>query len=309
MYFVVSLFWLAAMSAFSPRLRLVGSAGPCDGRRPRHRTYLRLFRTNSLRDCSPLKILNTITKGPLARRAVDAGVAQATEREEEAHPLHPEARPAKRSVTGNQQRVLVVYILDTSPSEADHQKEIFAALQESTAEMKTDPVTAHCTEVCVVEFNTEAVVSPFVSVADLVPVPKLPVGGGTHLGYATAKALDVIDARTAELRTEGVQVKRKLLIILSDFCTQDSLGILTERLHPAEKDGNFAVLPIGVGQVNTDVMSSFSSKRRGQLLREENGSPNYKSLFNWIKLVVGLFSRSQPGESVETPSTRGWSRL
>jgi uncharacterized protein YegL len=315
MFRIHSHFGYSVMSVISPHSRIPGllaTGWKCTGPRSRSRFSSgchRLSRMVAPYDRPPLNVENAITQGPLARRSGCAVVTQVTERGEVELPLNPETRPAKRSETGNQQRVLVLYVLDTSPSEADHQKEIFASLRESTGEMKADPVTAHCTEVCVVEFNTDVVVSPFVSVADFTPLPKLPVGGGTHLGHATAKALDAIEARTAELRKEGVQVKRKLMIILSDFCTQDSLGVLTERLHPAEKDGNFAVLPVGVGQVNLDVMNSFSSKRRGQLLREENGTPNYKALFNWIKLVVGLFSRSQPGESVETPSTRAWTRL
>lgn len=222
----------------------------------------------------------------------------------------PEPQPAPVRKAGYQPRVPVVFVLDKSPSEALHQEEIYSAFGAAVAEMKQDPVTANCGEVCVVEFNTEAVVSRFTAIAGFTPAQLLPVQGGTNLGLATERALDALDARIAELRGEGAPIKRKLMIVLSDFCTYDSLEVLARRLHPAEtKDKDFAVLPIGVGQVNTDVMNAFSSKRKGQFLRNENGVPDYKSLFSWIKLVIGAFSRSRPNERVELPPTDGWHQM
>lgn len=310
--FAVSLFWLAAMPAVSPLIRV---AGLPDWRHARGSSRhwlpfgcLRLVRPATSRDRPPLTIFNVVTKGPLARPVSVGTSSRALEGGESSLP-RAEARPAPTQRVGRQLRVLVVFVLDKSPSEALHQEEIYSAMRTAVAEMKLDPVTASSAEVCVVEFNTEAVASRFVAIADYAPAELLPVGGGTHLGLAVTRTLDVIEARQADLRAEGVQVKRTLVVVLSDFVTQDSLDVLN-RLHRAEAaDKNFAVLPVGVGGVNTDVMNAFSSKRSGQLLRSEGGTPHYKALFTWIKLVVGVFSRSRPDDSVDLPPTDGWQRL
>lgn len=161
-----------------------------------------------------------------------------------------------------------------------------------------------------VEFNSIAVASPFTPVAEYDPKPLLEVGGGTNLGLAMTRALDLLEARLAELRTSGVPVKRILLIVLSDFQSHDSLSVLADRLHPLERaNKNLAVLPIGFGDVNAEVMNTFSSKRQGLLLNSEGGVPCYKPLFDWIDAVVGVFSRSRPDEAVDLPPTDGWRRL
>lgn len=310
--FVVSLFWLAAVSAVSPLLRVVGLPDRGNTRgSPRHRPpfgSLRLFRPAALRDRPPLRIFNVVTKGPLARPISTSPPSRGLESGESPAP-RTEARPAPALRAGQQPRVLVVFVLDKSQSEALHQEDIYAAMRTAVAEMKLDPVTASSAEVCVVEFNTEAVASRFVAVADFAPAELIPVGGGTHLGLAVTRTLDVIETRQAELRAEGVQVNRTLVVTLSDFDTQGSLDVLS-RLHRTETtDKNFAVLPVGVGAVNTDVMKAFSSKRRGQLLRSEGSAPDYQALFTWIKLVIGVFSRSRPDEAVDLPPTDGWRRL
>lgn len=310
--FVVSLFWLSAVSAVSPLLRVadlpaLGSA--CGNNRSRFRTpfrRLRLFRTSLPSGRPPLTIFNVVTQGPLARPA-SAGAPSRVAEGESPRP-RAEVRPAPAPRAGQHPRVPIVFVLDKSPSEALHQEEIYAAMRAAVAEMRLDPVTASCVEVCFVEFNSQAVASRFVAIADAAPTELLPVQGGTYLGLATAKTLDVTEARLAELRAEGVLVKRTLVVILSDFVTQDSLDVLSRLRATETADKNFAVLPVGVGEVNTDVMNAFSSKRRGQLLRTEGGVPEYKAFFNWIKLVVGLMSRTGPEAEVALPPTDEWRR-
>lgn len=308
--FVVSLCWLGVVSAVSPFLRVVGlHAAGCAGRRPRP-GRLRMFRSATPHDRPPLRIFNVVTKGPLARPAPNGVGIPGAERNEAALPSRAEARPSPARSGGHQPVVPALMVFDKSPSVLIELPIMYRVYGEMIRKMQKDPVVASCGEIGVVEFNAVAVASPFTPVAEFDPKPILEVADWTNLGLAMTRGLDLLEARLAELRTHGVPVKRILLIVLSDFQSHDSLSVLADRLHPLERaNKNLAVLPIGFGTVNAEVMNAFSSKRQGLLLKSEGGVPCYKPLFDWIDGVIGLFSRSRPDEAVDLPPTDGWRRL
>lgn len=307
MFFVASLCVLGLVSALPPRLRLVTPGVPDAGAPPRL-PRLCLFRPSGPHDRPPLNVFNAITKGPLAKAVSVTAPAAASG--EGVRPPNTDARPAPSMPAGHQPLVPTLCVFDKSPSVLTSLPLMYQVYGDTVRKMQKDPVVANCTEFSCVEFNSDAVASPFTPVAEYNPKPLLEVAGGTNLGLATARALDVLEARLAELRTRGVPVKRILVIVLSDFQSFDSLAVLAERLHPLEqRNKNLAVLPIGFGDVNAEVMNTFSSKRQGLLLKSEGGVPCYKPLFDWIDGVIGVFSRSHPDEAVDLPPTDGWRQL
>lgn len=204
---------------------------------------------------------------------------------------------------GHQMRVPTLVLIDESPSEQMHLEELFLAADATASVMKEDPVVAVTAHVALGEFNSRVVISDFVPAADFNPKPNLGIGGDTRLGLALEESMNALDRYVAELRSQGIPVGRKLLIVLTDAMSRDSVDAAFARIHKAEDDG-LCVLPVGVGMVDRSVLDRMSSRRPGAVLKDRN----YRALFQWIARTVKEFSYScsRPQEKVILPPADGW---
>lgn len=305
--FVFSLCCLGLVSAFSPRLRLVGPRTPgagCPWLRFRHLSSgrLRVFRPAMPQDCPPLKVFNVITKNPPPKPAPAAdGPPKSAPAAQNSSAVKPNPDARSRRAGGFQFRFLLQLLLDTSESERAYQDVINAGVRGVVTALGSDPLVGNSVEIQVIAFHSRVASTPFVPLADYVHAPLMPVGGGTCLGLALGSALDSLKARLAELRTLGVPVNQRLMVVLTDGHTFDSLQVVPERVRPAEKDELLHVLPVGVGDVNVAVMESLSSRHKPIYLRSEGGAPDYDGLFRWLKKVIRVYTASGPGTNPDLP--------
>jgi uncharacterized protein YegL len=181
--------------------------------------------------------------------------------------------------------------------------ELYLALDAAASVQKEDPVVQVTAHVAVGEFNSRVVISDFVPAGDFHPKPLLDIGGDTRLGLALEESLNALDRYVADLRSQGIPVGKKLLIVLTDGMSRDSVDAAIARIHKAEQDG-LCVLPVGVGMVDRAVLDRISSRRPGAVLKDRN----YRSLFLWIARTVKVFSYScsRPQDKISFPPTDGW---
>src|SRR5438552_1535410 len=110
-----------------------------------------------------------------------------------------------------------VLLLDTSGS---MQGAPIAALNEGLRTFKDDlaqdPLASRRVEVAVVTFNNDVTVVEDFTTADNFQAPTLTASGQTHMGTGINKALDLLQARKAQYRANGIAYYRPWVFLITD---------------------------------------------------------------------------------------------
>ncbi len=192
-----------------------------------------------------------------------------------------------------------VLLLDTSSSMAG---EPLAALDRGVRafreELLKDPVARQRVEVALVTFGSPVeVVQAFVPVDRFQPAALQP-RGQTPLGTGLLKALDLLEARKAEYRKNGVPYCRPWIFLVTDGMPQGESWEVTrealQRVQAAEEARKVVLYAVGVEGANTKFLARLA--QRPPLLLT---GLRFVELFTWLSASTGrLASSSAAGEDV-----------
>jgi uncharacterized protein YegL len=184
--------------------------------------------------------------------------------------------------------------------------ELNAGLAAFQRELLADELAVKRIEVAVVTFGPVKLLSDFQS-PDLFRPPRLVAEGDTPLGAAIEKAVELISARKAAYKQNGISYYRPWIFLLTDGEPTDDWQRAAQLVRVGEQTKAFAFFAIGVEGAKFDILRQISLRQPLQL----NGL-QFRELFRWLSASLSAVSRSSPSDEIalkNPASPDGWASL
>lgn len=201
-----------------------------------------------------------------------------------------------------------VLLLDTSGS---MQGAPLAALNEGLRAFKSDlskdPLASRRVEVAVVTFNSDVQVAEEFSTADNFEPPNLTAGGQTFMGTGINKALDLLQARKAQYRANGIAYYRPWVFMITDGEPQgeppDQIERAAQRIRQDEDAKRVAFFAVGVEGANLSKLSDVVVRAPIRLI-----GLDFREMFVWLSASMQKVSQSKLDDQVAL-SPPGWGTI
>ena len=175
-------------------------------------------------------------------------------------------------------------------------------------ELAKDTLASKRVEVAVVTFDSDVrVVQDFVT-ADRFDPPVLTAQGYTHMGAAIHQALDMIQARKEQYRTNGIVYYRPWVFMITDGEPQgepdDVVDLAAQRIKDDEASKHVAFFAVGVPP-------KANMTRLGEIVVRTPVSLkglNFVDMFVWLSRSMQAVSHSKVDDQVALPPA-GWSTV
>jgi len=198
-----------------------------------------------------------------------------------------------------------VLLLDTSGSmNGPALDALNQGLQSFKRDIVKDSLASRRVEVALVTFDSEVhVVQDFVT-ADQFDPPALTARGMTHMGAAIHKALDLIAARKAQYRANGVAYYRPWVFLITDGAPQGEPDEVVEqaaqRVRGDEAAKRVAFFAVGVENADLERLARIAVRTPVKLI-----GLNFVEMFVWLSASMQKISQSQVDEQIALPPP-GW---
>lgn len=198
-------------------------------------------------------------------------------------------------------RCACLFLVDTSGSmEGEPISELNLGLQRFSDYMREDRLASRRVEVAVITFGDRVdVVAQFGSAQNFYPQP-LAAKGSTPMGEAIETGLDLIAARQAEYRANGIATYRPLIFLITDGAPTDQWERAARRIRDGESRHSFSLFAVGVGGADMKTLSQISVKAPVAL----NGLA-FTDMFRWLSSSLSAVSRSTVGQAVNLSNPAG----
>jgi len=205
--------------------------------------------------------------------------------------------------TNPEPRCACVLLLDVSGSMSGAPIDALnRGLQAFSADIAGDALARQRVEVAVVTFGNGGVstAQEFVTAGDFKPEP-LRSGGGTPMGEAIERAVDLVEARKGQYRANGVPYYRPWVFLITDGEPTDEWRAAADRVHRAESDSALAFFAVGVQGANFDILQQIAVRSPLRL-----DGLRFVELFLWLSRSQRSVSASKVGEQTALPPVDGW---
>ncbi|HLK56095.1 MAG TPA: VWA domain-containing protein [Chthonomonadaceae bacterium] len=198
-----------------------------------------------------------------------------------------------------------VLLLDTSGSMKGAPLDALnAGLQTYKHDLSKDILASRRVEVAVVTFNSEiTVVQDFVTADQFLP-PTLTAQGLTHMGGGIHKALDMVQARKAQYRANGIAYYRPWVFMITDGAPQgEPDGVVeqaAQRIRDDEAANRIAFFAVGVENADMERLGRIVVRTPVKLI-----GLNFVEMFVWLSASMQKISQSKVSEQVALPPP-GW---
>jgi uncharacterized protein YegL len=209
----------------------------------------------------------------------------------------------------SERHVACVFLLDTSGSM--EQNDAIGKLNAGLRAFKTqtmnntsfDEHTKACIDVALVSFGPAVVVQRDFCPVSALDVPVLSANGGTPMGEALNKALDMITERKKRYSELGTPYYRPWIFCITDGEPNDQYQAAAQRLKQMEKDTKVLGFCVGVENFNRKAMVSiFDQERLFELMNLD-----FTSLFKFVSSSLAQTRNSDTSAAksinVEVPPT------
>jgi uncharacterized protein YegL len=209
-------------------------------------------------------------------------------------------------------RCACVLVLDVSGSMAGRP---VAELQEGLTvyrdSLAADTLARKRVEVAVLTFGGTVEVAHAFTTAEFFTPPSLSTRGDTPMAQAVNAALDMIEARKNEYRTNGVGYYRPWVFLITDGGPTDANTSLwpeaIRRVKEGEETKKFSFFAVGVEGADFERLKELSFRDPLKLK-----GLAFRSLFQWLSSSQQSVSRSKPGEDVplsNPTAPNGWAQI
>lgn len=198
-----------------------------------------------------------------------------------------------------------VLLLDTSGSmNGAPLQALNDGLRSFKEDIARDPLASRRVEIAIVTFNNDITVEQDFVTADQFTPPALTARGMTHMGAAINKALDMIQARKAQYRANGVAYYRPWVFLITDGAPQGEPDGLIEqaaqRIKADEAAKRVAFFAVGVENADMQRLSDLVVRTPVKLI-----GLNFVEMFVWLSASMQKISQSQVDDQVALPPP-GW---
>ncbi|HNB50871.1 MAG TPA: VWA domain-containing protein [Anaerolineales bacterium] len=217
-------------------------------------------------------------------------------------------------------RCPVVLLLDTSGSmNGAPIEQLNGALQTFSRELKADPLASLRVEVAVITFGGEVravdvtgegqldaldASRAFITVDRFVP-PTLQARGGTLMGEATRRALDLLRQRKEIYKQNSADYFRPWVFLITDGKPTDVWQSAAEQARLEESRKGLLFFGIGVEGADLKALSQFCPPNRPPLKLKGLA---FSELFQWLSKSLSAVAHSKLGEQVPLPPV-GWAEI
>lgn len=181
--------------------------------------------------------------------------------------------------------------------------ELNAGLRTFFDELSADSLAMKRVEVGIITFGPVKVETPFMSASSFYP-PTLQAQGDTPMGAAIMEALNMVEDRKHDYRSNGISYYRPWVFLITDGAPTDFWQASAAAVREGESSKKFAFFPIGVKGANMDILRQISV-REPLLL----SGLKFRELFSWLSSSLRSVSKSTPGTDVPLESPKGWASV
>ena len=168
-----------------------------------------------------------------------------------------------------------------------------AGLQQLKSNLIGDSLACLRVELALVTFSDKIIAEvDFCSPENFNP-PTLNAGGGTFLGAAVLKGLEMLKNRTAEYRAAGNNYYRPWLLVVTDCESGDDIGEAARLVREAEAQKRIAFFGVGVLGANMNELGRLSLRPPRCL-----DGIKFHELFEWLSVNLSSVAVSRPGDQV-----------
>lgn len=197
-----------------------------------------------------------------------------------------------------------VLLLDVSGSMGGEPiNELNAGLATFRDELAADSLAMKRVEVAIVTFGPTKVETPFSAAATFYP-PTLAPQADTPMGAAIIQAIDLVRARKADYRANGISYYRPWIFLITDGAPTDQWQAAAQAVREGEAGKAFAFFAIGVRGADMNVLRQISVREPLAL-----DALKFQQLFSWLSSSLQSVSRSTPGAEVTLESPKGWAAV
>jgi uncharacterized protein YegL len=194
-----------------------------------------------------------------------------------------------------------VLLLDTSKSmSGDRIAALNQGLQAFRDELSKDPLARQRVEVAIVTFGGPVqVLQNFVTVDSFI-APVLLASGQTPMGSGILKALDLINSRKEQYRTNGVAYYRPWIFLITDGAPQgeplDVTRQAVQRIKADEAAKKMVFFAVGVEGANFKLLTKISVRPPLKLR-----GLRFVDMFVWLSKSTERIAHSREGEQIALP--------
>lgn len=198
-----------------------------------------------------------------------------------------------------------VLLLDTSGSmQGAALDALNQGLQAFRDDLIKDSLAARRVEVAIVTFNNDIKIEQDFVTADQFEPPTLSAQGMTHMGSAIHKALDILQARKTQYRTNGIAYYRPWVFLITDGAPQgeadDVVNKAAQRIRDEETQKHVAFFAVGVENADLARLSEIVLRTPVKLK-----GLNFVEMFLWLSASMSAVSHSKLDDQVALPPP-GW---
>lgn len=181
--------------------------------------------------------------------------------------------------------------------------ELNAGLMDFKEELAMDSLASKRVEVSVISFGPVNVENIFTTVPSFFP-PELEANGGTPMGEAIQKGLELIEERKNDYKENGISYYRPWIFLITDGAPTDAWQSAANLIRQGEEKKSFAFFAVGIEGADMTTLKQISVREPLKLQ-----GLKFKELFVWLSSSMKSVSQSVPGEAVSMQSPKGWAEL
>lgn len=181
--------------------------------------------------------------------------------------------------------------------------ELNAGLITFKDELAADALAMKRVDVGIVTFGPVKVESPFTNASTFYP-PTLQAQGDTPMGAAIIQAINMVEDRKHDYRSNGISYYRPWMFLITDGAPTDSWQTAAEAVREGEVSKKFAFFAIGVKGANMDILRQISVREPLSL-----DGLKFRELFSWLSSSLRSVSKSTPGTEVHLEAPKGWASV
>ncbi len=219
---------------------------------------------------------------------------------------HPPESPLAKELAGIEfaenpdPRCPCLLLLDTSGSmNGPRLQGLQQGLQAFRDDLLKDTLASRRVEIAIVTFGSSARVVRDFGTMDQVEMPELTAEGLTPMAEGVLLALDLLERRKAEYKTNGIGYFRPWLFLITDGVATDPEPLQTRakaELREAESRNRLSVFLVGVEGVDMDLLKTWAARHPLALKGLQ-----FQEMFVWLSKSTQGVAKSQIGDQVALP--------